>query len=237
MRIVLSLLFLCTSAYADPISYFLPPSQWQIAPPEKLSSRVKMAFMKKTSSGLCPSINLAVERTDATLGEYLKAVKETYERDRNKHWRALGKVKTAAGLAQLTEVDLPSEWGPVRILQQIFLKEGHAYILTAAALREEFAEHYKEIQTSFRSFTLTNDLLSTIPELQRRSLLKEKQEHLLLAALDDSFDEENFQKECWLPFQEMILSQFSDMGPFWQTLILKTSRSALIDANPETFTR
>ncbi len=94
-----------------------------------------------------------MEETSASLSEYLKAVKAIHEQGKHQ-WRALGKVRTNAGLAQLTEMDSGSEWGPIRILQLILIKDGSAYVLTAAALREEFAEYYQQIQSAFRSLTL-----------------------------------------------------------------------------------
>jgi len=130
--------------------FFLPPKNWEIADPRSLSPRVKIAFIKNTGKGLCPSINLAVEQTQVSLSDYLKAVKAIHEQDRNNRWRALGKVRTAAGLAQLTEIDSSSEWGSVRLLQLILLKSGTAYVLTAAALKEEFSDFYKEFQSAFR---------------------------------------------------------------------------------------
>src|ERR1700722_19932474 len=62
--------------YSQPsLCYFTPPSGWDIADPSSLSPRVKIAFLKSTSNGFCPSINLAIEETSVSLSEYLKAVK------------------------------------------------------------------------------------------------------------------------------------------------------------------
>ena len=78
--------------YSQPsLCYFTPPSGWDIADPRSLSPRVKIAFLKSTSNGFCPSINLAIEETSVSLNEYLKAVKAIHEQDRSNNWRALGK--------------------------------------------------------------------------------------------------------------------------------------------------
>ena len=214
--------------------FFLPPKNWEIADPRSLSPRVKIAFIKNTGKGLCPSINLAVEQTQVSLSDYLKAVKAIHEQDRNNRWRALGKVRTAAGLAQLTEIDSSSEWGSVRLLQLILLKSGTAYVLTAAALKEEFSDFYKEFQSAFRSLTLSTDLLSNVPQLERRETLRAKQKQLIEGALSSAKDTKTllndplFQKEQWLPFQDTIISNFSDMGAFWQILLLKDTQEKML---------
>jgi hypothetical protein len=222
---------------APSLCFFTPPQGWEIADPKKLSSRVKIAFLTNTGKGFCPSLNLAIEKTSSSLTDYLKAVRSIHEQDRSNQWRALGKVRTEAGLAQLTEIDTNTEWGPARMLQLILLKDNHAYILTAAALREEFSNYYKEFQSAFRSMTLSSDLLSNIPQLERRELLKQKQQQLLTSAktlLTTSnppkglFEDPRFQKKHWLPFQKSILNNFGDMGAFWQILFLRNAQEKLL---------
>lgn len=190
-----------------------------------------MAFFQKSNKGFCPSINLAVEETDASLHDYLKAVKAIHERDRKNHWRTLGKVRTGAGLAQLTEIDTSSDYGPIRMLQLILIKDKHAYILTAAALKEDFSEHYREFQSTFRSLELTNDLLSSIPQLDRRELLKNEQSQLLV-----SWKKENRLAEdpAFHAFQKILLDNYADMGAFWQTLVLRQTQEKLISVSEPT---
>lgn len=222
------------------LCFFTPPSGWEIADPRSHSSRVKMAFLKSSGNGFCPSINLAIEETPVSLSEYLKAVKAIHEQDRSNHWRALGKVKTNAGLAQLTEIDSKTEWGPVRILQLIFLKEGHAYVVTASALRDDFSNYYKEIQSAFRSLTLSTDLLGNIPQTERREMLKTRQRQLVQAAEEalsaskenkNLLEDAHFQEKHWIPFQQAVLSSFNDMGAFWQVLILQNAQEKLLSLN------
>lgn len=224
----------------DSLCFFTPPSGWEIADPMSLSPRVKIAFLKHTQSGFCPSINLAVEKTPVNLNEYLKAVRIIHEQDRGNRWRALGKVRTNAGLAQLTEIDSKSEWGPIRILQLLLLKDGYAYVLTSAALKEEFSNYYKEIQSAFRSLSLSTDLFSNIPQTDRRETLKQKQQQLIQAAermLADSplpktiLEDALFHKKHWIPFQEAVLDSFKDMGAFWQILLLKNTQEKLLSCN------
>jgi len=221
--------------------FFIPPENWDIADPRSLSPKVKIAFLKNNGKGFSPSINLAVEDTDVSLADYLKAVKAIHEQDRNNHWRSLGKVRTASGLAQLTEIDSTSEWGPVRILQLILMKDKRAYVLTAAALKEEMSNYYKDIQSSFRSLTLSNDLLGNIQQLERRDMLRQKQAELLIAAEEyihsadakkNLLEDQAFQEQHWLPFQKIVLENFGDMGAFWQILILRNAHDQLLSLNP-----
>lgn len=217
--------------------FFIPPEGWEFADLSTLTPRVKIAFLKRGSKGFSPCINLAIEETQASLSDYLKAVKAIHEQDRNNHWRALGKVRTPAGLAQLTEIDSTTEVGPIRILQLILLKEGRAYVLTAAALKEEISNYYKAFQAAFRSLTLTTDLLDNVPQLERRENLKEKQHQLFIAAKETLksssekkkfLEDASFQKTYWIPFQSTIIENFEDMGAFWQVLILKTTQEKLL---------
>lgn len=219
--------------------FFTPPQGWEIADPKSLSPRVKMAFFKNTKKGFCPSINLAIEETPVSLTEYLKAVRTIHEQDRSNCWRALGKVRTAAGLAQLTEIDASTEWGPIRILQLILLKDGSAYVITAAALKEEFSNYYKEIQSAFRTLTLSSNLFNNIPQLERRETLKQKQRQLIEAArqaMTAAVEPQNpladplFQERYWLPFEKTIVNQFNDMGTFWQMLLLSSAQEKLLAA-------
>jgi hypothetical protein len=209
--------------------YFVPPPQWEIADPSTLSPKVKIAFLKTSNKGFCPSINLAIEETDVSLSEYLKAVKTIHEQDRKNQWRALGKVRTAAGMAQLTEIDSTTEWGPVRILQLILIKDKYAYVVTAAALKEEMSNYYKEVQAAFRSLTISHDLLQNIPQQERRDMLKDQQTVLFAAASSEKsfFEDPVFLEKNLIPFQKMVIDNFTDMGAFWQILVLRNVHDKL----------
>lgn len=146
--IAISLLALCC---------FTPPKDWTTADPKCLAPRVKSAYVGKNNSGFCPSINLATEEVSITVEEYLKVVKKLYALDRDIRWRDLGKIQTKAGSARLTEIDTKTEFGNIRMLQMILVKEGQAYIMTAAASKENFSQHYKDFEQAFRSFDIPKD--------------------------------------------------------------------------------
>ncbi len=202
----------------EPLCYFAPPIGWEITDPTTLSQSVQISFFKK-QQGYCPSINLAIEKTDASQSEYLDAVKSIHKRDRTKCWRLLGKVDTAAGTAQLTEIDMSTKWGPARLLQMILVKDGYAYILTASALKKETARYYKEFQDAFSSLHITKHLIGEITDLEKRTSLELKKEQFLSIWKEKSKPD---QEKEWISFRNFVLENFSDMGAYWQILFLKS---------------
>ncbi len=98
---------------------------------------------------LPPSMNLGTETFDGTLKDYLKIVKNVNDA-RHAEWKELGTIRTEAGNASLSQADIKTEWGDVRMMHVIMLHDGTVYILTAAALKEEFPNFYKDF---FKSMT------------------------------------------------------------------------------------
>lgn len=233
----LILTILLSSATAAEYSFFIPPKDWELANPKMLSPRVKIGFIGLTKKELRPSVNLAVEQVDISLHEYVSAVKKIHESDPNNRWRDLGKFSTSAGEARLTEIETKSEWGDVRLLQLIIIKNKAAYIVTASALREEFSRFYKDFQSVFRSFTITSDLIGAVPCLQKRQKLQSQMTTLLTSlkkekkdsdSFETAFAGEKFQSQTWLPFQNSIIQDYADMGAYWQVLILQSTHENLI---------
>jgi hypothetical protein len=136
--------------------YFVPPKGWHAAEAEQLSSHVKVGFIGKGRSSFCPSLNLALEEVALSAEKYVEAVKKLHQADKKNVWRDLGKIQTRSGEAHLTAIDTKTEFGPVRLMQMILVKNGMAYVLTGAALKEEFSLLYKEFQGAFQSLTITN---------------------------------------------------------------------------------
>lgn len=220
-------------------SYITPPIGWEIADPKFLAKSVQIAFLKKSGAGFCPSVNLAIEKSNLSLSEYLNVIRQIHEIDKRNRWRQLGKVHTQSGIGQLTEIDTETEFGPVRMLQLILVKQGCTYVVTAAALKEEIAQYYKDFQATFRSLQITSDLISTVPQMERRDFLKERCEHLISCWQQavqqgaDSLLGSTFQKEQWVPFQNAVLQDFKDMGPHWQILVLKNIQEKMIALVPQ----
>lgn len=195
---------------AETFSYFIPPKGWEIASPENKQSHVRIGFLGKSKKDFRPTLNLAMEKIgELPLASYLKAVKEIHARNPQNRWRQLGKIRTYAGEATLTEIDTKTEYGDLRMMQMIFLHEKNAYIMTAAALKEEFANYYREFQAAFESFTLTEDLFAMIPGEERQNLLKKE------------FSELKKSKEKLAIFEKHVLKDYSDMGTHWQLLLFQ----------------
>ncbi len=189
--------------------YFVPPKGWEIVNPQKLTGRVQVQFLGKSSKGFYPSLNLAFEEVNLTMPEYLKAVKKIHEADRNNTWRDLGKIPTKAGVAHLTQIDSATASGTVRILQVLFLKDHTVYILTGSALKEEFAAYYKEFEKAFKSLTVTGDLVSTVPQAERQEKLKAS---LATTTIDNL-----------RTLEKLLHKEFADMGAHWQFLVMQSA--------------
>lgn len=221
--------------------YFIPPQGWDLADMSKLSSRVKICFIGKSSNNLLPSVNLATEAVDISLKSYIDIVKKDCESDPNCLWRDLGKYNTSLGEGRLTEREVKTKWGISRQVQLIVIKDGRAYILTAGALKEEFSGHYKDFEGVLRSLTITNDLTTHVPSAEKKEILNNLIENLKNTIKESThetetaFDSPLFQKKSWEPFQEKIINDFTEMGPYWQILLLRDVQHQLLQKLSETF--
>ena len=144
---------------------FNPPEGWHIADPKALPPSVKLMVVGKGNSIFPPSINLGVEKYNGDLKSYLKMIKSINE-SQGSEWKDLGTIKTQAGIASLSQIDAKTEWGVVRMMHVILLQDGTntAYILTAAALKEEFSKHYKDFFKSMKSLRFNMSASDTIPD-------------------------------------------------------------------------
>ncbi len=218
--------------------YFIPPKGWEFADPSHLSPRVQVGFvMVNKNNSFNPSLNLAIEeKVEVGMEEYLKCIKARHEKEHKNRWRDLGSFATPAGTARLTSLDTKTEGGEARLLQLILIKDKQAYILTAAASKEDFGQHHQEFEKAFRSLQLTDDLLKNLGDsakqacLQARDILLTKWKAGLKEAnsAETHFADEKFQKEAWLPFQKCVLSQGSVWGPYGQLLFLRDAQKELI---------
>jgi hypothetical protein len=200
---------------------FLPPQGWEIAQLKNPSPHVKIGFLGKGKSEFRPSINLATEGgVDVPLKGYVKAVKEQHKAESGTQVRDLGAFPMKCGSGQLIELTSPSPWGPVRVLQALFVEEGTAYILTAAALKEEFITLQKELLQSFASFKLTDDLLEEITDGIKRENF---------TTFFKSLGKEEKEAE-WKNLQTR-LSEFSDLGAYWVFLVLQEGHAKIYDTN------
>jgi hypothetical protein len=132
---------------------FTPPLGWSFADPKQLPKSVKIMVVGKGEYDYPPSINLGTENFKGTLKDYLKIVKSLNDAQ-GSEWKDLGKIRTAAGNASLSQVDMMTEWGKVRMMHVILVKSNMAYILTAASRKEEFSKFYKDFFASMRSLRI-----------------------------------------------------------------------------------
>jgi len=202
----------CIALYG--ICFFVPPQEWEVASPETLSPRVHIAFVGKSSSGLAPTINLATEPVSISLPAYVEAVRKIHTADPNAKWRDLGRFDTKLGPGQLTEIEMSTEQGKARLMQLMVVKGGLAYILTACALKEEFPKHYKLFDRVLQSLQETDDLVESYPAHKRAELKS------ALGALTG--------EKQWAKFEQKIIHDFTEIGPYWQILMLSEARAKLL---------
>ena len=197
----LLLLFAPLLAEAN-ISMFTPPKEWALVDESLLAPRVKVGFFTKSKQEFCPSINLSEEKISITPKQYLKAVQKIHESNPKNRWRSLGEIPTREGNAILTSIDTETPLGKIRLLQVIFCKEGVAYILTGAALLEEFGKYQKEFLASFKSFRIIQN--TTLEEKARSiaSTLKTKSPKGLQEALRKETEEGGY-------FQLLLLKKLT----------------------------
>lgn len=223
---------------------FVPPPGWLAADPDQLPKSVKAMVIGKGSHDYPPSINLGMERYEGSLKNYLKTIK-TINESQHASWKDLGQIATESGNASLSQVDMQTEWGDVRLMHAIIVRYGTAYILTAAALKEDFPEHYKEFFAALRSLKINKDVYEMCKNPELRAKLQYSVQHLKKEWLelvneaksirpdqpapsaDQLFCSETFQKELWAPFEEQLTSEFGELGEKWKECMCNKAKQEL----------
>lgn len=135
---------------------FIPPKGWKMAATDRLPPHVKVMVVGKGIRDFPPSINLSTEEFTGSLEDYLTIVKEI-NGSQGSDWKNLGKIRTQAGDANLSQAEIRTEWGHVRMMHVILKRNEMIYILTAASLKEEFPKFYKAFFESFKSLQINRD--------------------------------------------------------------------------------
>jgi hypothetical protein len=151
------LLLLASFLGGTEVELTCPPKGWEcIRDPEQLPQKVKLIYIGNPSgkSVFNPSLNIACETTSLSLSEYLVEAKIYHEGQGGTTCHSLGKIATLAGEAHLLQIDRPSQWGDVRFLQGIFIREGNAYVITATCLKNEFNLYSTSLFKAIQSVTL-----------------------------------------------------------------------------------
>ncbi len=235
----------------EEVILFTPPSGWHLADTSSFNlPHVKVMVVGKGPSHLPPSMNLSMEPYKGSLKQYLRTVKNM-NAAKGDEWKDLGTIRTEAGNASLSQVDTKTQWGTMRLMQVILLKNQNIYILTASALKDEFSLFYKDFFAAMRSLRVAKDVFEAIIDQDQRkqikaaadkvqsqwqTMLAEKQQEspdLALAEIKQNiFHSEQFQNTVWKPFTEMIDQKYNNQGPEWQSLVIQKMEDQLLNMNP-----
>jgi hypothetical protein len=210
-------------AEAPGLCFFDPPADWELIDPDLLPKSVKILVKAPQSNKYPPCVNLAVDHTPCGLQAYLKGIKELNEAD-GLWWRDMGMIQTQAGAASLSQVDSESSWGRIRMMHAILEHENRIYILTCAALQEEFQQYYETFFRAMKSMRINPGFFDEVEDKALRADLETRYADMQAALAchckgdcDDgepasasrALSDPHFQKEHWTPFLE-ALEQLAD---------------------------
>lgn len=226
---------------------FSPPENWFLADPKALPAHVKIMVVGKGASEYPPSMNLATEKYNGTLKQYLKIIK-TINENNGYEWKDLGTIRTEAGEASLSQVDIKSKWGTERLMHVIMLRDGTVYILSAAALKDEFPKFYREFFTAMRSLRINKSVYDMVADNTRRTSLQRtvgELKHTWKAyyqrfkmqgtvqpgqdLVEASFASKEFQEKYWTPFKTTLTRDYADMGNSWQQQMLDHAQDEILE--------
>jgi hypothetical protein len=145
------------SLNAAPFYLTAPPKGWEcIADAKQLPQKVKVIFVGAGhgNSQFTPSINVACEETPLSLKDYVAQAKHYHEDRTSTFCSYLGNVQTIAGPAEVLQIDRSSQWGDIRFVQAMLIKEGQAYVVTSTCLKNEFGMLSSSIFKAIQSFSL-----------------------------------------------------------------------------------
>lgn len=131
-----------------------PPQGWEcIQDTEQLPKKVILVYIGSGNGALAPSLNVACEETTMTIKEYVTLAKAYHESEGDTRCSLLGTLETKAGTAHMLQVDRSTQWGNVRFIQAVLLRESMAYLITATCIQEEFSSLSSQFFKAIQSFT------------------------------------------------------------------------------------
>lgn len=220
--------------------YFTPPEGWRMAEASQLPPNVKVMVVGKGDHTFAPSLNLTTESYKGSLKQYLKTVKSIND-SRGAVWQDLGTIRTQAGNANLSQVDLKTEWGETRMMHVILVKNNNVYIMTAAALKDEFPRFYKEFFNALRSLHINKSVYEMVANPKKRGDLEKavsnlKAEWLSYASesanrnlsKNEIFETPAFQANRWKPFMDKISLDYKEMSPKWREQLFAQTQNELL---------
>ena len=199
--------------------YFVPPEGWLPARPQSVSTCVQIGFIGQGKTQFHPSLNLAIEETQASLKEYVRAVKAIHLAQVGTKWLDLGAFQMRAGAGRLIQLEISSPLGPQCVMQALFVQGGRAYILTGACLKEELLTFRSTFIDSFCSFTEIPDLLAPVDDLVHKEILQRCLGSLGRFPLEG--DRTALQEEQWQELQALVAKVGVSLGGYWQFLVLQ----------------
>lgn len=238
--ILLSLLFVFSfinleSYESSPFAFFTPPPNWLIVNSEKQSPGIKIGFIASKRKIFTPALSFAIEKISHKQA-YLKAVKSHHFKNRFHRLTDLGEFETKSGQAHLFQIDLKNNWGNIRILQSILIKDQRAYILTGSCLKKDFQTISQLFIQTFRSLTISKDLLSSLYENNplKRNIINLKKSFLKYfssakGTQEKLFQECFFQENQWKPFLEAVKHHGKNLGICWQVLLIDEIKNYLLN--------
>lgn len=228
------------------IAVFTPPKGWRAAQKKDLSPHVKIFVIgPKLQNEMPPTMNLMIEPYNGTLKSYLKDVKKINDAHGDA-WKDLGALKTKAGEANLSQVEMRSKWGGEKLMHAIIVKNGYAYVLTATAAKNEFGRFYQQFYSALRSLQIydhVHDLVTTAEKREslenayatiRNAFEQALQKQAPVPSLENSskeqlFQSTDFQNNYWKPFEGMLQRDYGDLGEDWQNAVLIDLQESLMN--------
>ncbi|BBI16624.1 Putative uncharacterized protein [Neochlamydia sp. S13] len=236
------------SSDSPSIAIFIPPKGWLTADQEALSSHIKyMVVGPKVQNEMPPTMNLMIEPYNGTLKDYLKSVKRINEAHGDS-WKDLGMLKTKAGEASLSQVEMRSKWGGEKLMHAIIVRNKCAYVLTATAAKNEFGRFYQEFYKALRSLQIYDDILDVVKDPMKKAHLEStfaKIQKAFDAALakaqatpsflsqanwnEQIFHNPEFQSNHWSPFKTMLKSNYNELSNEEQNALIANYYTKLLN--------
>ncbi len=221
LRLLYFLTFLaCGICSAKDYHFFVPPNKWKLVDPKQLSPMVEVCFFGKGKTAFHPSINIATEEIDIPGSEYVSIVVKMHRDDPNIEFRELGKIKTKSNIADLFELTTKTNFGPVKMLQAVIIKDAKAYVLTGSMHTDEFKTMSKTILKTFQSFQIVDSLINCVNDQVKKQKLEK--------AIEGLANSKSTKDKDWKKFEKIVLKDFKELGEFWQLQVMKNAYESYI---------
>jgi hypothetical protein len=238
MKFLLLFFSFFSCLYSENFYYFIPPKNWKLVDPTKLSKTIDVAFVENSKKPFKPSINLGIEKANIALDKYVLAAKKQITANKSNQWRELGYIVNKSGKAHLAQIDSKNSCGDIRSIQSIFVNQGSIFILTAVALKEDFEDYLNTFIAAFESFCIKENALCSLSQAKAEVLEKKivaiqnawknlKSDQSKKLSDETLFFDKTFQKKYWKPFEKYLLKSHKEMGLFWQIRTSKELKESL----------